>query len=141
MASEQLAISEVLVEWAAAWSDHDVARVVSLVTDDCVYEDVTLGVINRGKEQLLAFGRGFLAGVPDLKIELTEHFATRDRAGMEWTMSGTHTGDLPGMPATGRAFSLRGSTICELRDGRIQRNSDYWDMATFMKQLGVVASG
>jgi hypothetical protein len=26
--------------------------------------------------------------------------------------------------------------MCELRDGKIQRNSDYWDMATFLKQIG-----
>jgi steroid delta-isomerase-like uncharacterized protein len=57
---------------------------------------------------------------------------------LEWTMSGTHQGDLPGMPATGRSFSVRGATVLQLADGLISRNSDYWDMATLLGQLGLM---
>jgi steroid delta-isomerase-like uncharacterized protein len=53
-------------------------------------------------------------------------------------MSGTHKGDLPKIPATGKPFSVRGSTIYELREGKIKRNSDYWDMVTFLKQIGIM---
>ncbi len=42
------------------------------------------------------------------------------------------------MPATGERFSVRGVTIVELQDGKIRRNSDYWDMATMMKQVGLL---
>jgi steroid delta-isomerase-like uncharacterized protein len=125
-----------LHEWAAAWSSHDLDRVAALFTDDCVYEDVTMGVVNRGQDQLKAFGAAFIAAVPDVRVELKGSFATDDRAGAEWLLSGTHRGDLPGIPASGKQVSFRGCTICELRDGRIQRNSDYWDMATFLKQIG-----
>ena len=56
-------------------------------------------------------------------------------------MSGTHKGDLPGIPATGKRFpSVRGSTILELEAGKIRRESDYWDAATFMKQVGLLPS-
>jgi hypothetical protein len=40
-------------------------------------------------------------------------------------MTGTHTGDLPDLPATGKPISIRCSTIVELRDGRISRVADY----------------
>jgi hypothetical protein len=44
--------------------------------------------------------------------------------------------DLPGIPATGKYFSsMRGSTILELETGNIRRESNYWDAATFMKQV------
>ena len=37
-------------------------------------------------------------------------FAVSDWAALEWVMSGTHTGDFPGMPATSRPFaSVRGA--------------------------------
>jgi steroid delta-isomerase-like uncharacterized protein len=136
MVNVDMAGVALLREWAAAWSSHDLNRVASLFTDDCVYEDVTMNVVNRGKEQLKAFGAAFITAVPDLGVELTDCFMTEDRAGMEWLLSGTHRGDLPGIPATGKQVSLRGCTICELRGGKIQRNSDYWDMATFLKQIG-----
>jgi hypothetical protein len=40
---------------------------------------------------------------------------------------------IPGLPATGRRFSLGGATILDLQDGKIKRCSDYRDTATFLK--------
>jgi steroid delta-isomerase-like uncharacterized protein len=133
-----LATQRVLDEWATAWSSHDTDKVLSLFTDDCVYEDVTFGVVNRGKKELRAFADGVFAGIPDFKIELTTRFTTGSSASMEWVLSGTHHGDFPGMPATGKRFSVRGSTILELQGEKIRRNSDYWDAATVMRQVGLL---
>jgi steroid delta-isomerase-like uncharacterized protein len=129
----------VLDDWATAWSSHDSAKVLALFTDDCVFEDVTFGVVTRGKEELRAFAEGAFAAVPDFKFVLTSRFVAGNRAGMEWVMSGTHKGDFPGLPATGKGFSsVRGATIIELQGGKIRRNSDYWDSATFMRQVGLL---
>ena len=40
------------------------------------------------------------------------------------------------IPATGNRFSVRGASVIELEDGRIRRNSDYYDGATFLRQIG-----
>jgi steroid delta-isomerase-like uncharacterized protein len=127
-------------EWAAGWSTQDIERVVSLCTDQCVYEDVPLGVANHGKQELRAFGQQVFTAFPDFKIQVTNHVTAGDWAMLEWTMSGTHQADLPGIPATGKSFSVRGATALELDDGRISRNSDYWDMATLLRQLGLMPS-
>jgi len=133
-----------LQQWAAGWSARDPERVAALYTDDCVYEDVPLGAVSRGKRELTVLGRPFpLCGLgarpqdafPDFGIELTAGFVAGDRAAMEWVMSGTHARGLPGMPATGRRFRVRGATMLELRDGRVTRNSNYWDMATLLTQM------
>jgi len=128
----------VLEAWATAWSSHDTERVLSLFTDDCLYEDVTFGVINRGKKELRAFADSVFVGIPDFKVDLTTRFGAGTWAGMEWVMSGTHKGDFPGMPATGKHFSTRGVTILELQAGKIRRNSDYWDAASVMRQIGLL---
>jgi steroid delta-isomerase-like uncharacterized protein len=133
-------VERVLNDWATAWSSHDTEKVLSLFTDDCVYEDVTFGAINHGKKELRAFADGVFAGVPDFKVELTARFVAGPQAGMEWVMSGTHKGDFPGMPATGKRFSIRGVTILELQAGKIRRNSDYWDAANVMRQVGLLPS-
>ena len=132
-------------EWALAWSSIDSSkdpeRVLSLFVDDCVFEDVTFGLIARGKEQLRSFVKRAFTAIPDFKYELRNRFANSQWAVIEWVMSGTHKGDLPGIPATGKRFSsVRGSTILELETGKIRRESDYWDAATFMKQVGVLPS-
>lgn len=131
-------IEHTLDEWAVGWSTRDIERVVALCTEDCVYEDVPLGVTNHGKEELRAFGQQVFNAFPDFKIELTTQAAAGDWAMLEWTMSGTHQADLPGMPATGKSFSVRGATALQLDDGRISRDSDYWDMATLLTQLGLM---
>jgi len=125
--------------WAAHWSSHEVDHLLSLFTDDCLYEDVTFGVVNHGKAELKAFADGIFAAFPDFKVELTTSFIAGDWAVMEWIISGTHKGDLPGMPATNKTFSIRGATILELRLGKIKRNSDYWDLATFLKEVGLMS--
>ena len=132
-------LERILDDWATAWSSHKPDKVLALFTDDCVLEDVPFGVVTHGKDQLRAFAEGAFAAVPDFRFELTTRFVAGSRAGMEWVMSGTHKGDLPGLPATGKSFSgIRGATIIELQGGKIRRNSDYWDSATFMRQVGLL---
>jgi steroid delta-isomerase-like uncharacterized protein len=131
---------QILEDWATAWSSHDPDKVLYLFADDCVYEDVTFAAVNRGKKALRAFAVGVFASVPDFQIELTARFAAGTWGGMEWVMSGTHKGDFPGMPATGKPFSTRGVTILELHAGKIRRNSDYWDAAGVMRQVGLLPS-
>jgi steroid delta-isomerase-like uncharacterized protein len=140
MANSEL--KRLLDDWAVAWSSGDSSdpeQILALFTDDCVFEDVTFGVVARGKEELRSFATGAFAAVPDFRYRLRSRFATSRWAAIEWVMSGTHNGDFPGIPATGKRFSsVRGSTILELEAGKIRRESDYWDAATFMKQVGLL---
>jgi steroid delta-isomerase-like uncharacterized protein len=131
-------VEKIMNDAVAAWSSHDTEKLVSLVTDDCVYEDVAFGVICHGKEELRAFVNATFAAWPDFKVEPKSFFFSGDWVGSEWVMSGTHKGDLPGIPATGRSFSVRGACITELKGGKIKRNTDYYDMASFLKQIGAM---
>jgi len=129
-----------LEHWAAHWSAHDMNGLLTLFTEDVIHEDVTMGVVNRGRAELRAFGEGFFSGFPDVTFELRSSFADGTSGGAEWVMRGTHRGDLPGMPATGKRVEVRGASIFEFAGDRIRRCSDYWDMATFLKQLGLMPS-
>jgi steroid delta-isomerase-like uncharacterized protein len=111
-------------------------RVLALFTDDCIYEDVPLGLVNRGKEELRAFGQGFLDFSPDLTLEVTMQSHYGPVAHAEWIFSGTQQAEFMGRLATGKRWSLRGASGFELRDGKIRRCSDYWDVTTLLGQLG-----
>ena len=57
---------------------------------------------------------------------------------VEWIWRGRQTKDFPGgLTATNTPFQARGSTVVEFRDGKSSRNSDYWDLTTHMKQVGL----
>ena len=49
---------------------------------------------------------------------------------LEWTYRGTHTGDIPGLEASGREISLPGVSVLRLRDGLVEEERVYWDAAT-----------
>jgi steroid delta-isomerase-like uncharacterized protein len=128
-------------DWAQGWSAHDWNLLLPLFTDDLTYEDVTMGAVNRTKDELRAFGDAFFAGFPDVTFELTSKCATDTRGAAEWIMRGTHRGDMPGMPATGKPVEVRGASVFEFAGAKIRRCSDYWDMATLLKQLGLMPGG
>ncbi len=141
VSAEGRTTERVIEDWARYWSSHELDHLLPLFTDDVVYEDVTLGQVNHGKDELRTFAEGFFAGFPDVTFELTSRFAAGSQGGAEWVMRGTHRGDMPGMPATGKQLEVRGASILEFADGKIRRCSDYWDMATFLKQLGLMPAG
>lgn len=53
-------------------------------------------------------------------------------------MSGTHSGDFPGLPATGKSFSIRGTSVMELDGNKIKRNSDCWNLVSLLQQIGLM---
>jgi steroid delta-isomerase-like uncharacterized protein len=131
------ALEKLIEDWALAWSSPDtLEKLLSLFAEDCIYEDLPMGVTTHGKTELEQFYHLTRSALPDFKITLTSQFVADNRAGAEWIMTGTHKGDLPGLPASNKQISVRGASTFELQDNRIKRCSDYFDMATALKQLG-----
>src|SRR5438477_1519545 len=127
-----------LQAWGRNWTSHDLPAILSLFPDDVIYEDETMGVVNRSKGELKAFAEDFFKIFPDVTFELKAHFAAANLGGAEWVMRGTQRGDMPGIPATGKHVEVRGASVLEFVNGKIKRCSDYWDMATLLRQLGVL---
>ena len=73
---------------------------------------------------------------PDLRFDVQEAVDGGDRVVVRWRMSGTHRGDLPGLPATGRSVSVSGLTIYDLADGRIAGHAQAFDRLGLLAQLG-----
>jgi len=84
--------------------------------------------------------RGLLAeaakAIPDFRVELFDGFATETMAAAEYAITGTQTGDLPYLKATGKPFRLRAASVFVLDNEKIRRESRYYDMARFLTQLG-----
>jgi hypothetical protein len=52
-----------LDDWPMAWSSNGSEKALALVVDDCLFEDVTFGVVSRGKAELRSFANGRIAAV------------------------------------------------------------------------------
>jgi steroid delta-isomerase-like uncharacterized protein len=121
-------------KWIAAWNSHDPEKMVPLFTDDVVYEDVAFGEMSHGSAELRKFFLSELEGVPDLELKLQGANLQGGHGTIEWIFSGTDKG----VYKTGKKFSVRGISVIEMRGGKISRNLDYYDVATIMKQVGVL---
>jgi steroid delta-isomerase-like uncharacterized protein len=138
MATVAINLEKWIKDEEAAWASHDLDKMVAVYTDDCIYEDVALGKVMQGKEAIRAFFREFLTACPDDgSLMIKSPFASGNRMCMEFIMAGTIKGSFLGLPVTGKTISIRGVHICELRGDKVSRVSDYWDMASVMRQLGL----
>ena len=131
-------VERMFEDYLEAWNSHDVDKILPFHTDDCSYEYVATGNVSRGKEELKAYISNTFAVFADFGLELKSSFFAGDWRGAEWIMSGTHTGDIPGIPTTGKSSSVRGASINELHEGKIKRTSDYWNQVSFLQQVGLL---
>jgi len=126
---EQSKIAEKWVEnETAAASSHDVEKQISFYTDDLLYEDLALNKTFHGKEEFSVFIKGIVTTIPDLKVVAKSFFVSGNKVCIEGILSGTYRGNIP--PAVGKTFSVRCAHICELRDGKAFRVTDYYDRAS-----------
>ncbi len=64
-------------------------------------------------------------------------FAEGDRVAIRWTATATHTGELMGIPATGKSVSMNGIMIDRWVNGKVAEHWEQLDMMGLMQQLGV----
>ena len=53
-------------------------------------------------------------------------------------LTGTHQGDLMGIPATGKSVEFGGTDIIRIRDGKIAEHWGSTDTMSLMQQIGAV---
>jgi steroid delta-isomerase-like uncharacterized protein len=72
---------------------------------------------------------------PDLIFILHDLIASEHRVAVRWSAEGTHKGDLPGLPATGRRLGFAGQTIYDIVDGQVAGHWQVVDRLGFMQQV------
>jgi steroid delta-isomerase-like uncharacterized protein len=86
------------------------------------------------KPIVLAIRRAF----PDLHFTIDDVIVTGSAVAIRTTMTGTHEGDLFGVPPTRRKIKVMQLQIERIKNGRIAEHWRVTDELSMMKQLGVV---
>ena len=134
MSTEQL-----LKNFYAALNLADLNKLHALFNEDAVYEDPAANEAIKGKKAIEENSKEFFSAFKDIKFDIKSLFSNNDHACAEWIMSGINTGAMPGKPATGKSFSIRGVSVFEIKGDKISRHSVYFDQMNLMRQLGVVS--
>jgi len=137
------ALQEFIDRYNAAWNEHDVEAIVSMHTDDSVFENHVTGDVNVGREQIGRAVAGIFAVFPDLTFETRRAYFRDDLVVQEWTARGTHQGTMTRsgieVPPTGRKVEYKGMDVIPIRGGLVARKDVYSDSVTLLRQLGLTS--
>ena len=84
------------------------------------------------------FGGVFAAAFPDGKMTIEDLIVEGDKVVSRVTYRGTHTGDMMGIPPTGKSVAVSAILIDRFAEGKIVESWRLFDQMGMMQQLGLV---
>jgi steroid delta-isomerase-like uncharacterized protein len=133
--------SETLRRFYGRLNDGDIDGFGEMLADDFVEHEESAGLAPT-KEGVLEFFRMQRAAFPDLRMDPEDVLASGDKVVARARMTGTHQGELMGMPATGRSVDVQLIDIIRFDDdGLAHEHWGVFDAMAMMQQLGAVAGG
>jgi steroid delta-isomerase-like uncharacterized protein len=92
----------------------------------------------RGRGAIRERAAALLRAFPDFHLERLALVIDGDRHADRWVMTGTHQGELLGVPPTGRRIRVEGATFTRLgADGLVTEDVHFSNVASLVAQLGV----
>tara|TARA_B100000989_G_C19333520_1_gene381860 strand:+ start:161 stop:694 length:534 start_codon:yes stop_codon:yes gene_type:complete len=110
----------------------------SVVNDKNFTEDIIIVTSDGdlvGIEACLEYYTNYLTGFTEIEWTIVDAFGQGSKLTKHWNFKGKHTGDFFGIPATGNMLNLSGTTIVTMRNGRIAKEHDFFDMKSMLDQL------
>jgi carboxymethylenebutenolidase len=141
-------------EMEAVWAEHlrhefetrDVEATLATMVEDASVNHVPVHTGGRGKAALRTFYRDvFIGSWPDdLEMTTTNRVLGPDQLVEEAHLRFTHKNRmdwfLPGVPATTRVVEVDFVIVVQFRDGKLAHERIYWDQATVLRQVGLIAA-
>jgi len=136
-ASTSLQLEKDLEMYQNVWNSF-LAGDTSVVNNKNFTEDVVIVTSNGdlvGIDACKEFYLNYLNGFSDIEWTIVDAFGQGNKLIKHWNFKGKHTGDFFGIPATGNSLNLSGTTIVTMREGRIAKEHDFFDMKSMLDQL------
>ena len=117
-------IRATLAELCGAFNAHDLDRIMTHFSDDCVLEmprgSKPWGTRFEGKQKVREALATRFEGLPDVHYGNAEHFAdaAASTGVSRWTLTGTDR--------DGKRTEVRGCDFYTFRDGKVIRKDSYW---------------
>ena len=124
-----------LEHFYGALDTHDVDLVDRALTSD--WEDIPLAPGQAARpEGVKPIFRILISAFPDLSVEITEVLAEAGRAAVRVSVTGTHRGDLFGVPGSGKFVRFALHEFHEFEGDRLRRTYHMEDLFGLFTQIG-----
>ncbi|WP_159709895.1 ketosteroid isomerase-related protein [Geminicoccus flavidas] len=119
-----------------AFNDRDWDAFFALLTDDVVH-DLNQGARETGKDAFRQFmarmNRSYAERLADIVVMTS---ADGTRAAAEYVVHGTYLATDEGLPeANNQTYVLPGGAFFEVRDGKVARVTNYYNLEDWLKQV------
>jgi steroid delta-isomerase-like uncharacterized protein len=121
----------------AAQARHDVDALAALYAENCVVES-PLGGTHQGRAAVARVLTSFFEAFDDATLDVHDLIIDGDRVVQVGTLSGTDTGGLMGMAASGKPAVLPMVFVCRVADGLIVHERRIYDFTGMLLQIGVL---
>jgi steroid delta-isomerase-like uncharacterized protein len=119
---------------------HLMDEMLATLSDEQPMRDEVAGKTYVGREAVADRYAELWQAFPDFNVRPVRYTEQNDVVVMEATYSGTHRGMYLGHSGSGRTFSVRLINVFEFRSNRISRETIYIDLASQLRQLGIMPS-
>lgn len=131
------ATADLIRRYYAAFNTGDMPLFLSLLTED-VAHDINQSGREVGREAFAAFMQRMNGSYREQIANITV-FASEDglRAAAEFTVLGEYLKTDEGLPAaTGQKYTLPAGAFFDIRDGKVARISNYYNLQDWLRQVG-----
>jgi steroid delta-isomerase-like uncharacterized protein len=135
MSAQNEAIAQRLIE--EVWNGRKLELVDELLAPTFTNHDPSTPDMGTGPEAYKTLVKLYTTAFPDLRFSIEEMIANEGTVVTRWKSSGTHKGDLQGIPPTNQTITVEGVTINHIENGKILDQYVSWDALGMMRQLGV----
>ena len=132
MTSPEHQLADLYVEMI---NTHDPDLVDRFVAEDYVNHNA---FVADGREANRQFWAVFFTGLPDVSVTMEDLVISGDRVVGRFIYRGTHTGDLMGIPATGKPVEMRSIDIWRMQDGMFVEHWDELNLLQVFQQIGAL---
>ncbi|MFI6832292.1 ester cyclase [Kribbella sp. NPDC050241] len=91
-----------------------------------------------GREANRQFWTAFFTGLPDLAVTMEDLIISGDRVVGRFIYRGIHTGDLLGIPASGKPVEMRSIDIWRVQNGMFVEHWDELNLMQMFQQIGAL---
>ncbi len=124
--------------WNHAFNDGDPDAFAGLLAPGYVrHYSQSPGFTNLDSEGLRSALMTVRRGFPDIRSHIDDIVGDDNEFTVRWSSRGTHLDEFLGVPATGRAISTDGITVCRFQSDLIREEWVAWDLQELLKSLGI----
>jgi steroid delta-isomerase-like uncharacterized protein len=133
-------IVKIAREQVDAFNNGDWEKMQALLASDSRYDELGTQRKIEGPEKIVELFQGWKTAFPDAAGTVTSALGSGNKAALEVTWKGTHTGPLGTaegtIPASGKRQETPAALFFTFEGGKIKESHQYFDSMTLLKQIG-----